>query len=65
MPETQYTFRYTDNPTPIREAFNEVEWFAIFVTGMVRGKPINWIERSNDSAKRVTFAEHTDGEKSC
>jgi hypothetical protein len=65
MPETQYTFRYKDNPTPVRETFNEVEWFAIFITGMVRAKPILWIERSNDSEKRVTFAENADGAESC
>jgi hypothetical protein len=61
MTETTYTFRYADTGATDSEPFTEAEWFKIFLSGHLRGRPLEWIERQLDREKRVTFAEHVDG----
>lgn len=64
MYESVYTFRYADTGATASEPLLESEWFQIFLSGYLRGRPLAWIERQFDRDKRVTFAEHVDGTES-
>lgn len=60
MNEQTYTFTYADTNATASEALTEAEWFSVFLSGHLRGRPLLWIERNLETDKRVTFAEHVD-----
>lgn len=43
---------------------SESEWFKVFISGCLHGKPLTWIERKDDPSKRVSFAENANGAQS-
>jgi hypothetical protein len=61
---TQYRIKLADETYARTLELTEPEWFALFLSGRYADIPVEWIERTDDPAKRVEFEEHLNGPQS-